>query len=84
MASSELKDGKAYRTEEGRLLEACIAWVDADADDPTSFHRGKMRLRKTLIDQGWTPPGQRVHRPRPRPSMLTNQLPLPWRQEARR
>jgi hypothetical protein len=79
MASSELKDGKTYRTRDGRLLEAIIAVADADAEDDTEWHRGWVRFRKTLVDLGWRPPAERR-----KPSMLTNQLPLPWRQEAKR
>ena len=79
MASSELKDGKHYRTREGRILEAVLAIADCDDEDATEWHRVWVRWRKTMIDCGWKPP--QVNRARP--SMLTNQLPLPWRQEAR-
>lgn len=79
MASSELKDGKAYRRRDARILEAVIALADADAEDDREYHRAWARLFKTLNDLGWRQPGRHT-----RPSMLTNQLPLPWRQEARR
>jgi hypothetical protein len=75
MASSELKDGKQYRTRNGRILEAIIAVADADAEDETDWHRNWVRFRKAMIECGWRPPAE----PKARPSMLTHQLPLPWR-----
>jgi hypothetical protein len=73
MGASELKDGKTYRTRDGRLLEAIIAVADADAEDETDWHRAWCRFNKTLRDLGYRQPAQ--HRG---PSMLTHQLPLPW------
>lgn len=76
MATSELKDGKTYRTRDGRLLEAIIAIADADADDDVEYHRAWMRFNKTLRDLGYTQHPRRVCR-----RYITTQLPLPmpWR-----
>lgn len=74
MASSELKDGKAYRRRDARILEAVIALADADAEDDREYHRAWVRLFKTLNDLGWRQPMKRG-----KPSMLSHQLPLPWR-----
>jgi hypothetical protein len=78
MASSELKDGKTYRTREGRILESMIAVVDADADDDVAWHRAWVRWRKTMLECGWRPPATQR-----RPSQVTNQLPL-WRNPGQR
>lgn len=53
MASSELKDGKAYRRRDARILEAVIALADADAEDDREYHRAWTRFFKTLGDLGW-------------------------------
>lgn len=75
MAASELKDGKTYRRRDGRILEAVIALADADADDDRAYHRAWARFFKTLDDLGWRQPARRHLKP----SMVTEQLPLPWR-----
>ena len=76
MASSELKDGKAYRTRDGRLLEAIIAVADADADNDVEYHRAWMRFNKTLRDLGYKQPARRTYR-----RLIAEQLalPMPWR-----
>lgn len=58
---SELRDtrraGKRhYSSARGRILEAMIAVVDADAEDDEDWHRAWVRWRKAMIETGWTPP----------------------------
>ena len=77
---SDLREGRAvYSSSRERILESMLAIVDADAEDNAAYHRAWVRWRKTMLECGWRPPGQH----KPKPSMVTNQLPL-WRQEARR
>jgi len=50
-------DGKLlYATPVARLLECAISIADADSEDDEAWHRSWMRLRKTLVETGWTPP----------------------------
>jgi hypothetical protein len=57
---SEMVRWRSYDAPRERLLEAVISVADADSeDDGTALHRGWCRLRKTLIDLGWTPPARR-------------------------
>jgi hypothetical protein len=74
MAASELKDGKTYRTRDGRLLEAIIAIADCDDEDETEWHRAWCRFNKTLRDLGYKQHVRRVCQ-----RTISNQLPLPWR-----
>jgi hypothetical protein len=79
MASSELKDGKTYRTREGRLLEAIIAVADADAEDDRAYHRAWVRWRKAMVECGWKPP-----RAKPRPGVRCGWMQLSlWKLDAR-
>jgi hypothetical protein len=53
----ELRNGKrVYASPAARILEAAIALADADSEDDEAWHRSWVRLRKTLVETGWTPP----------------------------
>lgn len=52
-------DGKRrYATAKARVIEAAISLADCDSEDDVAYHRCWIRLRKTLIETGWTPPPQ--------------------------
>lgn len=57
-----------------RLLEAVLAWADADTDDDVAYHRAEMRHAKAmeahLLAKGWRPP----ERPKKRQSVAAESL----------
>ncbi len=57
----DLRSGGRYDSPTGRILEAAIAIADADSEDDAAWHRGWMRLRKTLVELGWKPPPSKTH-----------------------
>ena len=62
MAAGDLKTWKTYVSRWARIQEACIALADADSDDDVAYRRAEVRLRKTLIECGWRPPGKKSKR----------------------
>lgn len=62
MSAGDLKVWKTYVTRWARVQEACIALADADSEDDVAYRRAEVRLRKTLIECGWRPPGNKPKR----------------------
>jgi hypothetical protein len=51
------RNGKLfYASPAARILEAALAIAEADSEDDAAWHRCWVRLRKTLVEVGWTPP----------------------------